>query len=220
MSAGKIVAGVLVAVGLGGLAYWAVTSKVKVKKDEEPTTPNSPSPTSPTSPTSPSPSGGTFPLVVGMKNNADVKKMQKALIDKFAVIIMAGATGNFGPQTVQALKEAGYLPIISKADYDAILKGLRKGDVPQDPNALKKGDMVRASSYADIYALGGGVGTIGWLKRGTKAKYDGNALGGWSKITTIEHWVKGPKDSSGNPTEVYKFNQRVAYVRTHLIQKV
>ena len=220
MSAGKIFAGIAVALGLGGLAYWAVTSKVKPKKTEPdapaptPTTPTSPSPTSPTSPTS-----GVFPLIVGMTKNENVRKMQQALMDKFSVIISAGATGNFGAQTVSALKSAGYSTIVSKADYDAILKGLKKGQEEQDPNALKKGDKVRANNYAKIYAVAGGIGDIGWLKRGQQARYEGAATSNWAKITTIDYWVKGPKDANGNDTELYKFNQRTAYVRSNLIQK-
>ena len=141
--------------------------------------------------------------------------MQMSLIDKFPVVISAGPTGNFGPQTVAALKVAGYVAPISKDEYKNILAGKKKGEENVDPNALKSGDMVKMKEDATIYT-GVGFGMIGTIPKGKAARYLGAAVTGWVKIRTIDYYT----DYYSDENKKYVFKSQDAYLRSYLIQKV
>ena len=216
----------IAAIGIGILIYKSVTSGTKVDDGgatSDGGTTNKPTTTDgPTSarPTPIVPKSGTFPLTKGMSGNEDVKKMQKALMSKFSIIIQAGATGNFGEQTSKALVSIGYLgDSVTKAEYENILSGLKRGQSTTDLTKLKKDDKIVFLEDAPIYSSLG-YGDIGKAKKASVARYDSEAGGGWSKITVMEYYVKGPIDpETGKETWVYKFSQKPAYARTYTFKK-
>ena len=239
----KIVGGILLALGLGALIYFGVTSKTAPKDKDKPKEPDVTPPVDPIKePTPPAPpvSSG-FPLVVGMKNNSNVKEMQLALIKKFPGTITAGATGNFGAQTIAALYKGGYLPPIAEKEYNNILAGRSKGETATDPNALKKGDTIKMKSDAGIYSsIGYGfVGTIPGkdaVKVSVKtATYLAPAVSGWDKIRTAAGYYTDYNDVDrtvtdpilGSPFTIlikgkrkFVYQAKDVYVRSHLIEKV
>lgn len=216
----KIIGGIILGLGIGALIYFGVTAKAAPKKDEpkkDPDAPPSPSPTptpTPTPPVTTIPAPTGFPLIVGMKNNSDVRDMQNALIKKFPGTISAGATGNFGAQTVAALAKGGYIPPISKAEFNNILAGRNKGETAVDPKVLKNGDMVRMKEDTSIYS-GVGAGFIGTIPKGKDARYVSPSVSGWAKIRTIDYYT----DYFDDEKRKYVFKSQDVYVRSYLIEK-
>lgn len=84
-----------------------------------------------------SPSTSAFPLKKGSKGEK-VKQLQEALIDKYGRSILPkyGADGDFGTETVNALKKAGLPATVNESTFNVLVQGTSAQ--PTDATALGK----------------------------------------------------------------------------------
>lgn len=91
-----------------------------IKKDTTYTPPKD----TPTHTTNASSRNDDFPLKKGSKGDA-VRQMQQALIDKYGASILPkyGADGDFGSETLAALKKKGYPVIVTESMFNVLTQG-------------------------------------------------------------------------------------------------
>lgn len=127
--------GVVALLGAGGYATARAISSTSPQGPPADTTGGPGAPTNyPSIPPSP---GNTFPLVMGMKGNALVKALQKAILNKGGAPALeiqnsGGADGSFGPATGRALAALGapQSTSVSEAYFNQLVYGTTAPGLP------------------------------------------------------------------------------------------
>ena len=106
--------------------------------------------------TSGSSGGSDFPLKKGSKGEL-VRQMQQALIDKYGSGILPkyGADGDFGSETLNALKKKGYPTIISETTFNVLVQGGGGGSSKASASSLaqKLYDAATAKNLTSVLSL-------------------------------------------------------------------
>lgn len=100
--------------------------------------------------------GSDFPLKKGSKGEL-VRQMQQALIDKYGSSILPkyGADGDFGSETLNALKKKGYPTTITESTFNVLVQGGGSGGSKASASSLaqKLYDAATAKNLTSVLSL-------------------------------------------------------------------